>query len=237
MRIACAAALAVSVCCRAASAGALQVAPVNLQVTGTGGATALQLTNGGAQPLVAQIRVFRWSQTNGVETLEPTDAVVASPPAATLPPHAQYTVRVVRLDPTPVVGEESYRLIVDELPDANRARNGAINMVLRYSVPLFFTEPSASQPRLAWSLRRGKGGRLVASAVNEGQRHLRLSEMTIRAGGAKAAFGEGLVGYVLGKSSMSFSSKNVAGAPGAGSASISANTDMGRLDAIAPLGK
>ena len=104
-------------------AGTLQVEPVIVDVTAPGGASTVTLRNEGAAPIEAQIRVFRWSLVDGQEKLEPTDDVVASPPSATLTPKGLYIVRVVRVSKKPMVGEESYRLLVDQLPDEERARH------------------------------------------------------------------------------------------------------------------
>ncbi|HXY58437.1 MAG TPA: molecular chaperone [Methylocystis sp.] len=222
----------------ASSLGAsLQVAPVSLQVIAPGANTSLQLTNEGEQPISAQIRVFRWSQAEGAEELAPSDAVVVSPPAVTLTPHQQYTVRVIRLDQTPISAEETYRVIVDELPDAARMQNGAVTMTLRYSIPLFFTAPAAAPPHLSWGVESQKN-QVTVVAKNDGDRRLRLSAMKLRdKSGAVASFGDGLVGYVLGHSSMRFVSRGKSGGFGAGSVSIKADSDLGRLDAVAPITK
>jgi len=220
-----------------ADAASLQVTPVSLQVPAPGATTTLQLTNESALPLSAQIRVFRWTQQNGVENLEPTATVAASPPAATLAPRQKYTIRVIRLDPAPVEGEESYRVVVDELPDPDQARNGAINMVLRYSIPLFFTAPGARPPRVAWTAGR-QNGRLSLLAANEGDRHLRISNLKVRdGGGATVSFGPGLAGYVLGQSSNRFISKSQTKGFGSGSATVKADSDLGHVDAVAPIGR
>ena len=146
-----------------ASAGSLQVEPVLVDVTAPGAASTLTLRNEGATPINAQIRVFRWSLVDGQEKLEPTDDVVASPPSVTLTPKGQYTARVVRVSKQPVTGEESYRLLVDQLPDLSQQKNGAVNLLVRYSIPVFFGAPDKKSPTVAWSLAiRADSGHLEA---------------------------------------------------------------------------
>ena len=101
-----------------ASAASLQVAPVLLEVVAPGAAATVTLRNNGAKPIATQVRVFRWTQEAGGERLEPTDDVVASPPAVELQPAQDYVARVVRVTKKPVEGEEAYRLFIDELPEA-----------------------------------------------------------------------------------------------------------------------
>ena len=100
-----------------AAAGSLQVEPVLVDITAPGAASTVTLRNEGTTPIDAQIRVYKWSVVNGKEELKPTDDVVASPPSVTLTPKGQYVARIVRVSKQPVVGEESYRLMVDQLPD------------------------------------------------------------------------------------------------------------------------
>src|SRR5215217_7487592 len=67
-----------------ADAASLQVTPLLVEVAAPGATSTLTLRNQGTQPVNGQIRVFRWTQANGQDVLEPMDAVVASPPMASL---------------------------------------------------------------------------------------------------------------------------------------------------------
>ena len=184
-------------------AASLEVFPVNVEITAPGAATTITLRNVGADPLNAQIRVFRWTEQNGEEKLDPTDEVVASPPGATLAPGTDYTVRLVRVTKQPIATGESYRLLVDELPAETAAGEGrSVKLVMRYSVPLFIYTGHATAAKLAWSLEQ-RGGQSYLSVTNDGDRHARLSALKLRDGSATvASFGDGLAGYVLGHSTM-----------------------------------
>lgn len=185
-----------------ASAASLQVQPALVEVAAPGQATTLTLRNPGSTPINVQLRVFRWSQTNGTEKLEPTNDVVASPPAATLKPNTDYVVRVVRVDKRPILAEESYRLLVDQLPDASHANGNTVKLLVRYSLPVFFTGEGITEPAISWSIRK-RGDRIAVVARNNGTSRLRISALSIRdTQGKTIKFGEGLVGYVLGKSTM-----------------------------------
>jgi fimbrial chaperone protein len=151
---------------------------------------------------------------------------------AQLAPSADYTARIVRLSKQPVSGEESYRLLIDELPDQKSLSNRVVNLVLRYSIPVFFFPAGAAPARLAWSVGQQKG-RLQISAVNDGDRHIRLAGLSIRdRSGTSISFGPGLTGYVLGHSRMQWVAP-VAGPPLAidQSVQISAVGDTGPIHA------
>jgi fimbrial chaperone protein len=143
-----------------------------------------------------QVRVFRWTQEGGVDRYEPTTAVIASPPATRLSPNVDYMVRVVRVSKAPIATEESYRLIVDELPTNIIRRSGTINLVTRHSIPVFFKNAQASTPKVSWRLASVKGEtKLVAE--NTGGSRLKLANLAILQGNAALYRRNGLVGYVL----------------------------------------
>src|SRR4029453_5113035 len=92
--------------CDPSWAASLQVSPVLGEVAAPGAATTLKPRNEGTAPPHPEIRVFRWSQGNGEDKLEPTNDVVPSPPIAKLAPKVDYTVRLGRGKKTPVPQEE-----------------------------------------------------------------------------------------------------------------------------------
>jgi fimbrial chaperone protein len=186
-----------------AFAAALRVEPVLVEVFAPGAAAALTLHNGDASEVNVQIRVFRWSQANGKETLEPTADVAISPPAAKLAPHGEQVVRIVRVGKQPLQTEESYRIFVDQLPRYEGKSRGTVNLLVRQSIPAFFSPSPGREPSLAWSLVHD-GGKLVLSARNAGPRRARISSLTLTAAGKSVSFGNGLVGYALADSTMSW---------------------------------
>jgi fimbrial chaperone protein len=227
-----AAALALALAPAPLSAASLQVAPVSIEVQAPGAAATIKLRNDGTTPLNAQIRVFRWTQTNGEEKLEPTDDVVASPPLAALAPQTDYTVRIVRVTKRPAAAGETYRLLVDELPEPKLQRNRMVTLVLRYSIPVFFYAREAASARLAWAIER-RDGRIYVAATNSGDLHVRISALKLKdASGATISFGEGLTGYVLGRSTMRWAAPGNGQRLGAGSSVvIAAHSDYGPISA------
>src|SRR3954451_16066717 len=108
------AAAMVTAAAHTATAASLQVTPLLIEVPAPAATSTLTLRNESPRPANAQVRVFRWSQANGQDVLEATDAVVASPPLVKLASRVSYAVRVVRTSRQPVTAEEAYRLVIDE---------------------------------------------------------------------------------------------------------------------------
>lgn len=219
-------------------AAQLRVEPVLLDLNAPAAAGSLTLRHDEEAEIVVQTRVMRWSQAGGKETLEPTTDVVASPPTVKLAPGADYLVRVVRVSKRPVIGEESYRVIVDQLPNIRRQQTRAINLLIRHSIPVFFRNPQLNASNVGWSVAFD-GDKLVVVASNSGDERLRIASLRLRdAAGATVSFGNGLVGYALGRSSMRFVAPNHPRGFGAsGSVSITAETDKGPINAMAQVGR
>ena len=191
--------LAITMGMGTAQAAGLQVKPVGIELQAPAAVAKLTLTNKSRKPIAAQVRIFRWTQKSGRDVLARTRRVVASPPLLKMRPGKEYIVRVVRLSKAPVEGEEAYRLLVDEIPQHKRKRTGVI-FALRYSIPVFFSQPGATPARLSWSAQARKG-KLVLMARNSGQLHEKISRLqVVLPGGRTKMLFRGLAGYVLGKS-------------------------------------
>lgn len=217
------------------SAASLRVAPVVLDLRTPTAASTIRIWNDARRPINVQIRVFRWVQRNGEDAYEQTNEVVASPPITTLRPGGENLVRVIRTSKRPIDGEESYRLVVDELPDPSRRQASTVTLVVRHSIPVFFANPDAPGAEPSWTVEPRRGG-VVVTVRNTGSMRLKISNLAINSGGTAVARREGLVGYVLGNSSASWF------VPGTGrgrlsgrSVTITADSEAGRFDATARL--
>ncbi len=185
----------------ATQAASLQVSPVSLDLTAPARTASLTLRNESDSPSNVQIRVFKWTQANGADQLTPATDVVVSPPATQVQPGKAYTIRVAHTDAPTQKIEESYRLLIDELPEVNvHRRRTSVDLITRYSIPVFFSDRSASAD-VSWSVQR-KGKNLVVEATNNGKRHAKLANLAVAATGKPVSFGAGLNGYVLPGSTM-----------------------------------
>jgi len=204
-----------------ANAAGLQVAPVTLTLQPAQQADGLWLSNTGGMPMNAQVRVFRWTQADGQEKLEPTRALIVSPPMLQLPAEGRQLVRVIRSGPPPSgMAEESYRVLIDELPLAETAPPSSsqalpppqsppgaakgLNFVMQHSLPIFISPAGAAPnpPQLTWKLLR-QGAQAVLEVANSGGTHAQLAGLVFTdAAGRQTPVHQGLLGYVLPGSTM-----------------------------------
>lgn len=221
-------ALALAAWAGPASAAMLSVSPTLVRVDSPSAAGALTLRNDGDGPAAVQVRVFEWTKQDGQDRLRPTDKVVASPPMATLSPNKDYLVRIVRTDKTPVRAVENYRLFVDQLPDPSPGVNN-VKLLVRQSIPVFFRAGNFARASVVWTLRK-VSGKVVLSAVNNGDDELRLTSLTlVGRNGKTVSLGKGLIGYILGRATTTWDLPKTAGALANTSVQLSADTQEGAL--------
>jgi fimbrial chaperone protein len=215
---------------------AIVVEPVVLDIDVPAVAGALTLRNNDHADVSVQTRVFLWVQTNGQESLTPATTVAASPPIVTLVPGSNYTIRVVRTAGGPVNGEESYRVVVDELPDLRKGQANTVDILIRQSIPVFFKAPKLTRADVSWSYRI-QNNEVEVFATNRGDDRLRVASLRLHDNfGKEISFGDGLVGYVLGRSSMTFSTRLAAtDFTVADAVVLEAETSMGHVQALASL--
>jgi fimbrial chaperone protein len=214
----------------------LKVEPVVLNLEAPTAASFVTLHNSDDKDMAVQTRVFRWLERNSAEDLQPASDVAVSPPIATIGPGEDYTVRVVRVAATPVHGEEAYRLWIDELPDGRRRGAGGLNILIRQSIPVFFRAQILAAPSLTWSVRQD-GGKILIKAENTGDEHMRLVGLQLHDGaGRTVSFGAGLIGYILGHASLTFTAPHPPPGFGAvGAIAIDATGNTGKMHATAQL--
>ncbi len=187
------------------AAAALRVTPISVDRVAPAARSKPDGVERRPGPDHAQVRIFRWRQSEkGAEILEPTEDVIVSPPILKLVPGTDYTVRIVRISKTPVAGEEAYRIFADELPARIAALENTVKLLVRYSIPVFFSAAGAKPASVTWTAK-AVAGRLLVQATNHGARRLRISQLRISRGREPAAvLVGGLAGYVLGDSTMTW---------------------------------
>ncbi|EIC85930.1 P pilus assembly protein chaperone PapD-like protein [Serratia sp. M24T3] len=181
-----------------AAASGLQVSPVTLILPGNQNATGLWLSNEGDNVVNAQVRIYRWSQSNFSDNLTASQSLVASPPMLALAPGERQLIRIIRVGPTSNSLEDAYRLAIDELPPPILQKN-KLQFVLHYSVPVFIQPASmpVGSVKLQWGLVH-VGNKAFLEVNNLGNSHAQLSAATyVSAKGTRKDITPGLLGYVL----------------------------------------
>ncbi|RJE70017.1 pilus assembly protein [Acinetobacter sp. JS678] len=161
------------------NAASIRLSPVSVEILSDQSASSISLYNQSNESSDLQVRVFEWRQNAGQDQLIPTDEIAVSPPFLKLQPNDSYNLRVVRINPAPVSGEQTYRIIIDELPKPidNRKVDQGVNVLLRSSLPLFVVNKDAIT-KLTWSIQQEQNNSSLI-INNVGNRHALLSNLTL----------------------------------------------------------
>lgn len=161
------------------NAASIRLSPVSVEILSDQAASSISLYNQSNESSDLQVRVFEWRQNAGQDQLIPTDEIAISPPFLKLQPNDSYNLRVVRINPVPFSGEQTYRIIIDELPKPidNRKVDQGVNVLLRSSLPLFVVNKDA-MTKLTWSIQQEQNNSSLI-INNIGNRHALLSNLTI----------------------------------------------------------
>ncbi|MGE8552263.1 MAG: molecular chaperone [Acinetobacter calcoaceticus] len=192
-------------------AATIRLSPVTVELLSNQNASSLSLYNQSSESTDLQVRVFEWNQKNGQDQLIPTDEIAVSPSFLKLKPNDSYNLRVVRINPKPVSGEKTYRIIIDELPkpvDSRKADQG-INVLLRSSLPVFVVNKDAIT-KLSWKIDANQKAPSL-NISNIGNRHALLNNLTLVDATANKSYPikvNTVNGYILAEQARSYTINN-----------------------------
>jgi len=192
-------------------AATIRLSPVSVEILSNQNASSISLFNQSNESTDLQIRVFEWNQKNGQDQLIPTDEIAVSPPFLKLKSNDSYNLRVVRINPAPISGEKTYRIIIDELPkpvDSRKADQG-INVLLRSSLPVFVVNKDAIT-KLSWKIDANQNTPSL-NMSNIGNRHALLSNLKLVDATVNKSYPiqvNTVNGYILAEQTRSYSINN-----------------------------
>jgi fimbrial chaperone protein len=181
-----------------AESASFGVSPVRAELDSRRPIASFVLRNRAATETVVQVDVAAWRQRDGTDVLEPTDALIATPPIATIPAGGQQVVRVgLRREADRDATEQAYRLLLEEIPTTTAADFQGMRVTLRMSLPVFVRPAGGGRAALRWQAELSTSGELVVSATNAGNTHAQVATLEVYGGEGAAVTSSPLAGYVL----------------------------------------
>ncbi len=154
------------------------VVPVRVEVSPKHLHTTLQVTNNGGEKVTVQLHPVQWLLQDGKEFERDTEDLVFNPSIFTLMPHQTQSVLVGLRQYTATAMEQTYRLILEEVPTPPPAGFTGIHTLLRLSIPLFVSPMGPSSAKLSWSLHRTSRG-ITLSVENNGNAHIQIKHLAL----------------------------------------------------------
>ncbi len=234
--IAAVAGLAALLALSSAGAGTFTISPLRVDFTGATGTAALTVRNEEATPVVVQAEGLAWSQDEGQDALQPTRDLLVSPAVFTLAPGGSQLVRIALRRGPDATRELSYRMVLQEVPQAASPEFTGLQVALRLSIPVFVASLAPSAPDLDWSARTGTDGRTTLAVRNAGAANARIHRFALQAADGKTTlFEQPGLAYVLPGASRQWiidnknepAQANAAVAIGPGTYRLEGKTDRG----------
>lgn len=177
----------------------LSIAPLRVEIEGSGAGATVRLTNASAHALPVQARLFAWTQADGEDVYAPSSELVVSPSITSIPSGQTQVVRILRKGPaTP--GEKRFRLAVDQLPDPALARPGQALTRIRFTLPVFVDRDKAQPAAFDWRIAKDR-----IELVNNGGATARVLDLQVKtADGRVIPVERNAMRYVLGNSTIAW---------------------------------
>lgn len=179
----------------------MSVSPVRIYLDSEHDKDVVRVSNVETTAKSYQVEIVSWSQNDERrEIYAPTEELIVVPPLFTLEPGEEQLVRVGMLEKADPQVERSYRMFITELapPQAAKDRTVGLSMRLQIGVPVFVA-PSQSMPTSTFDYVDSKqvGDQLFMRFKNNGNRHVKVTEVQYSAPGSGETTFEAAVLYLL----------------------------------------
>jgi fimbrial chaperone protein len=210
-------------------AAEFSVTPVRIFMTPRDRAVAVTVVNEGTEELVMQSELYRWAQNaNGEDALTPTEDVVLSPPILKLAPKARQVLRLARVGAAPAGREQTFRMIVREVPEARPGQDKEVKvqMALAFSLPIFIT-PAGARRNLQCAVQRAAPQSVKVDCSNSGNAYAQVRGILLQGASGEPIASQDVVGYILPDMKRAFELKSATPRIAAGKVRLSVALDDG----------
>lgn len=208
------------------------ITPVRIFMTPRDRAVAVTVTNDSDEEVVMQADLYTWKQKDdGSDDLVLTEDLILTPPILKLAPRGRQVVRLARLAPPPAGVQQTYRLIMREIPEARSSQQIQLQVALAFSLPVFIS-PQGVKRDLRCTVERAGLDQVRATCQNFGTAYaqVRAMELTDEKGSRLAM--RDLGGYILPTIRRSFDMKRAEGRIPAGKLRLQVALDDGTQQAF-----
>lgn len=223
---------AAAACALPAGAAQFTITPVRIFMSPRDRAVAVTVTNDSDEEVVMQADLYTWRQkADGSDDLVLTEDLVLTPPILKLAPRARQVVRLARLAPAPTGVQQTYRLVMREVPEARAGNQLQLQVALAFSLPVFIS-PNGVKRDLQCGLERVAADTVRAVCTNSGNAYAQIRAFELIDGrGVKVAARE-TGGYLLPSIRRSFELKAAEGRIAPGNVKLQVALDDGTLQAF-----
>ena len=165
------------------AAANLGINPMRVEMNMGDRNASLSIMNNDPEAHVIQVQLYRWTQENGKDKLEPANDALLSPPIFTLEPNLMQQIRIALLHRMPADKETSYRVVATEVPsELTTATKLGVIVAMQLSVPVFIEPQVQERTPLAFQLSGIQGKSATITVANSGNVHARFASFQVMNG-------------------------------------------------------
>lgn len=173
-------ALALSLAAGLCAAAEFSVTPIRLDMAPGARSATVTVVNDDEQPLRLQLKLVEWTQdAEGRDVYTESDDLVYYPKLTSVAAKDRRIVRIGLKTPAGAA-ERTYRLLLDQLPDAIRPTASGLNFTVRFALPIFLP---AAEPQLRGAIQSIalEDGKLRVAVANTGNQNFRITSVSAHA--------------------------------------------------------
>jgi fimbrial chaperone protein len=159
--------------------GTFTVSPVRISLSQSRPNSILQVTNRNDEPVTLQAHIVVWTSDGVKDIYQDSDEVMLNPPIANVGPKQTQFIRLGLRWPNETAQERSYRLILEEVPQAPKADFQGIRTLLRVVIPIFVAPRVTTNPKLSWDAVRTSNDRVRLIVKNLGTAHVQIKSLEL----------------------------------------------------------
>jgi len=159
-------------------AGDWRVIPIKMFLGPQAKSGSVRLINNAKTPLNLQVTAKTWSQdSKGKDLYVETEDIVFFPRVMTVPPGKEQVLRAgIKIPATST--EKTYRLFIEEIPEATRTGSASVTVAIRFGLPIFVA-PLEDKIATDITLAELSNGIFSGEAINNGNVHFLPSRVTL----------------------------------------------------------
>jgi fimbrial chaperone protein len=221
-------AVSLGAACACAQASTFNISPIRAELGGPRHTAVLTLTNADETPVVVQVSVVQWSQSDGADQLDDTREMLATPPVLQIPGMSEQIIRVALRREPEAARELAYRVIFQEVPQAAAPDFTGLRVALRLSIPIFVAPAKGKATAdVSWAAQWLPDGDLEVAATNHGNGHLQVIDFDLDLPGGTPPLRGITSKYILPGNRMVWTLKAPADATKAGPIKVHGRSDQG----------
>lgn len=177
----------------ASAVQAVTISPVLVELSASQRVASVTLSNPSDQAISFQAETLTWNQLDGTDHYEPTEELMVTPPIAEIPPQSSQIFRVTLRRPLADNTEKAYRLILEDVSEELSTQPGVIAIRFKHNLPVFVAPAGEMKDSLRWSQCAAAMGKGCVHLDNEGNRRIRILELTVAGKGGQQTVQGGTV--------------------------------------------